>query len=300
MELPGFTLDFKVSGCLGGGGGGGGGGGSSSLAASESSSLGGAGGGSGGGANSGSGGGSNTTSTDHHASPHHHSHHHHQQFNIFPAIFSRQLNFAAAAASANPCTSALQSPTSVATGNAKLMEELRPNLVGGLLGVAGLVDDSHHHHHHHNHHSVTVDRLSVVDKRGTGGKCGGSTTSGSSAEDFTALYALPPGSTGANGGHQHGAATPDNSQQQHTATSGGGGSHQHTPTHTPPAGVTRSLSDHTGKMNNVPINLKSLKVELKSQRNSLSLSKTKFVCTDFHNFLCKTQDNEKYQQCYAA
>jgi hypothetical protein len=111
---------------------------------------------------------------------------------------------------------------------------------------------------------------------------------------------LPPGSTGANGGHQHGAATPDNSQQQHTATSGGGGSHQHTPTHTPPAGVTRSLSDHTGKMNNVPINLKSLKVELKSQRNSLSLSKTKFVCTDFHNFLCKTQDNEKYQQCYAA
>ncbi|GFG37909.1 hypothetical protein Cfor_07399, partial [Coptotermes formosanus] len=150
-----------------------------------------------------------------------------------------------AAASANPCTSALQSPASVATGNAKLMEELRPNLVGGLLGVAGLVDDSHHHHHHHNHHSVTVDRLSVVDKRGTGGKCGGSTTSGSSAEDFTALYALPPGNGGANGGHQHGAATPDNSQQQHTATSGGGGSHQHTPTHTPPAGVTRSLSDHT-------------------------------------------------------
>ena len=238
-------MDFKVSGCLGGGGGGG----TSSLATSESSSLGGAGGGSGSTGSTGSGGGSNTSSTEHHASPHHHSHHHHQQFNIFPAIFSRQLNFAAAAASANPCTSALQSPTSsVASSNAKLMEDLRPNLVGGLLGVAGLVDDTHHHHHHHNHHSVTVDRLSVVDKRGTGGKCGGgSTTSGSSAEDFSALYALPPGSTGANGGHQHGAATPDNSQQQQHSASGGG-SHQHTPTHTPPAGVTRSLSDHTGKL----------------------------------------------------
>ncbi|KDR21382.1 Paired box protein Pax-7, partial [Zootermopsis nevadensis] len=228
-------------------GGSGGGGGTSSLAASDSSSLGGAGGSSGGGGNNGSGGGSSTASTDHHASPHHHSHHHHQQFNIFPAIFSRQLNFAAAAASANPCASALQSSSSVATGNAKLMEELRPNLVGGLLGVAGLVDDTHHHHHHHNHHSVTVDRLSVVDKRGSGGKCGGSTTSGSSAEDFTALYALPPGGAGANGGHQHGTATPDNSQQQqHSTPGGGGGSHQHTPTHTPPSGVTRSLSDHTG------------------------------------------------------
>ncbi|XP_054260356.1 homeobox protein unc-42-like [Macrosteles quadrilineatus] len=51
-----------------------------------------------------------------------------QQFNIFPAIFSRQLNFHH------------QSPH-----GGKLMDELRPN-----LGLLGLVDDhSHFHHHHH-------------------------------------------------------------------------------------------------------------------------------------------------------
>lgn len=47
-----------------------------------------------------------------------------QQFNIFPAIFSRQLNF-----SAGSC------------GQQKLMEDLRPNLVGGLLLQQGLLDD---------------------------------------------------------------------------------------------------------------------------------------------------------------
>ncbi|PBC25327.1 hypothetical protein APICC_07212 [Apis cerana cerana] len=52
----------------------------------------------------------------------------HQQFNIFPAIFSRQLNFSAAAA-AN-------------CGQNKLMDELRPNL--GLLGV-GLVENETFH-----------------------------------------------------------------------------------------------------------------------------------------------------------
>ncbi|KAK0073601.1 hypothetical protein PV325_009504, partial [Microctonus aethiopoides] len=51
----------------------------------------------------------------------------HQQFNIFPAIFSRQLNF-----SAN-------------CGQNKLMDELRPNL--GLLGV-GLVENESFHLNH--------------------------------------------------------------------------------------------------------------------------------------------------------
>lgn len=55
----------------------------------------------------------------------------HQQFNIFPAIFSRQLNFSAAAA-AN-------------CGQNKLMDELRPNL--GLLGV-GLVENESFHLNH--------------------------------------------------------------------------------------------------------------------------------------------------------
>ncbi|KAI4502902.1 hypothetical protein M0802_001946 [Mischocyttarus mexicanus] len=51
----------------------------------------------------------------------------HQQFNIFPAIFSRQLNF-----SAN-------------CGQNKLMDELRPNL--GLLGVGLVENDSFHLNH---------------------------------------------------------------------------------------------------------------------------------------------------------
>uniref|UniRef100_A0A182N532 Uncharacterized protein n=1 Tax=Anopheles dirus TaxID=7168 RepID=A0A182N532_9DIPT len=50
-----------------------------------------------------------------------------QQFNIFPAIFSRQLNFNAATGSCS---------------QSKLMDDLRPNLVGGLLGLQqGLLDD---------------------------------------------------------------------------------------------------------------------------------------------------------------
>uniref|UniRef100_A0A182U677 Homeobox domain-containing protein n=1 Tax=Anopheles melas TaxID=34690 RepID=A0A182U677_9DIPT len=51
-----------------------------------------------------------------------------QQFNIFPAIFSRQLNFNTA--TAGSCS------------QSKLMDDLRPNLVGGLLGLQqGLLDD---------------------------------------------------------------------------------------------------------------------------------------------------------------
>lgn len=54
----------------------------------------------------------------------------HQQFNIFPAIFSRQLNFSAAAANC---------------GQNKLMDELRPNL--GLLGVGLVENDTFHLNH---------------------------------------------------------------------------------------------------------------------------------------------------------
>lgn len=54
----------------------------------------------------------------------------HQQFNIFPAIFSRQLNFSAAAANCS---------------QNKLMDELRPNL--GLLGVGLVENDTFHINH---------------------------------------------------------------------------------------------------------------------------------------------------------
>ncbi|CAG9819550.1 unnamed protein product [Phaedon cochleariae] len=118
----------------------------------------------------------------------------HQQFNIFPAIFSRQLNF-------NACTQ-----------SKAMMDELRPNLVGvgNLLGVGGLLED------HHNH---------LVNSGGGGGnldknrKCGGS-TSGSSAEDFSAIYGGLPSHA-----HDH---------------------HGHTPAHTPPSAGGRAIADHSG------------------------------------------------------
>lgn len=66
-----------------------------------------------------------------------------QQFNIFPAIFSRQLNF-----SGNGCGQ-----------NSKIMDELRPNLVGGLLGVSGLIDDHHLHHNSHLSHQAQENKF---------------------------------------------------------------------------------------------------------------------------------------------
>lgn len=54
-----------------------------------------------------------------------------QQFNIFPAIFSRQLNF-----SAGNCN---QQKFMI---HNSMADDLRPNLVGGLLGLQqGLIDD---------------------------------------------------------------------------------------------------------------------------------------------------------------
>lgn len=194
------------------------------------------------------------------------NHHHHQQFNIFPAIFSRQLNFASNCSSSGVLghtpgilghnsgvlgntlghsssvlgvghnssvlghnSSVLgHNPSVLGHGNSnhtqKLMDELRPNLVGGLLGVAGLVDEvSHHTSHHERGLSLDIKPLH------RSGKC---STSSSASEDFSAaLYgALPTsGSVGSAGG--------DNQ------------THQHTPTHTPPTvgSVGRSLSDHSSK-----------------------------------------------------
>lgn len=57
-----------------------------------------------------------------------------QQFNIFPAIFSRQLNF-----SASNCNQQ----------KFMMTDDLRPNLVGGLLGLQqqGLIDEHNQLHH---------------------------------------------------------------------------------------------------------------------------------------------------------
>jgi hypothetical protein len=154
-----------------------------------------------------------------------------QQFNIFPAIFSRQLNF-----SASSC------------GQQKLMDELRPNLVGGLLLQQGLLDDhalsaSHNNLQHNtsdtkfmslqeNHNRFSHEnRLLGLDGRNTastglGGTANNNGTDSKNAnqrkcsstpEDFNALY----------GGLS-------------STTIGDASSHHHTPAHTPP----NRLTDH--------------------------------------------------------
>lgn len=82
-----------------------------------------------------------------------------QQFNIFPAIFSRQLNFTGSPGGSSGgnvgsgAGSGLSGSSSSACSQSKLMDDLRPNLVGGLLGLQqGLLDEhalSHSNHHQH-------------------------------------------------------------------------------------------------------------------------------------------------------
>ncbi|VVD05035.1 unnamed protein product [Leptidea sinapis] len=100
-----------------------------------------------------------------------------QQFNIFPAFFSRQLNFSGSGGGSQ---------------GSKIMEELRPNLVGGLLGVPGLLDD---HQHDAKFLQSGGESKYTPDK---GRKC--SNASSSSAEEFGGLYggehaATPPAPT---------------------------------------------------------------------------------------------------------
>lgn len=156
-----------------------------------------------------------------------------QQFNIFPAIFSRQLNFSAGSA----------------CGQQKLMDELRPNLVGGLLGLQqGLLDD-HALVNHGNlqHNSSDSKFMSLQDNRfshenrllgldgrnvtsstlgnlhnsvgsnGTDSKISNQRKCSSTPEDFNALYG--------------GLTSAINETSSH---------HHHTPAHTPP----NRLSDH--------------------------------------------------------
>lgn len=116
------------------------------------------------------------TNSDGNATQQQHQHQHqfqHQQnnqqpFNIFPAIFSRQLNFSAAAAAA-----------AAAQQTSKLMDDLRPNLVGGLLGLQqGLLDDhalAHGNLQHHHHY-------------GSSGGGGGSGSSSSSHQEHSKSF----------------------------------------------------------------------------------------------------------------
>lgn len=151
-----------------------------------------------------------------------------QQFNIFPAIFSRQLNFSAASASQ-------------AT---KLMDELRPNLVGGLLGLQqGLLEDHAlaHGNLQHSGHQDSKFMSSLQDNR-----LMGITTShenrllGLSAASINNL----DNNKNANQNNRKCSSTPEDFSALYGGLSASGlgdtSSHHHTPAHTPP-----SRLDHT-------------------------------------------------------
>lgn len=195
-------LDFKTS-CVGAGGGPGGG-----------SSVGG--GSAGGGTSSSSNLGLSPSSPDS------------QQFNIFPAIFSRQLNF-----STGTC------------GQGKLMDDIRPNLVGGLLGLQqGLLED-HTLAHSNLQHSSQDSKFMSMDNRLMGISSHENRLLGLSQE--AARSAAIAGSDNKNSVQRKCSSTPEDFSALYGGITNSGlndtPSHHHTPAHTPPS----RISDHTGK-----------------------------------------------------
>jgi hypothetical protein len=158
-----------------------------------------------------------------------------QQFNIFPAIFSRQLNF-----SASNCN---QQKFMIHNS----MDDLRPNLVGGLLGLQqGLIEDHNQIQHNnsdskfmslqenHNRYENRLLGLSQETRNSSLASLAGNTSlslqngndsnkvtnqrkCSSTPEDFNSLY----GSTLDNSHHHHTPAhTPPNRLNDHSAITG--------------------------------------------------------------------------------
>lgn len=150
-----------------------------------------------------------------------------QQFNIFPAIFSRQLNFTGSG------------------GQGKLMDELRPNLVGGLLGLQqGLLEDHALSHGNLQHSSQDTKFMSLQDNRLMGISTHENRLLGLSQDVRSSVSA-----DNKNSGQRKCSNTPEDFSALYggLSTSGIGdtSSHHHTPAHTPPS----RLADHsiTGK-----------------------------------------------------
>lgn len=222
-----------------------------------------------------------TTST---TSPPNHSDISHQ-FNIFPAIFSRQLNFASSTSSIN--SNGSNSSNSSINGcdnnghlnlrnsnggpvefvnnlHGKLMDDLRPNLVGGLLGLQqGLLDDhalaAHGNLQHSAHHDTKF--MSLQDNRLMGfttsheNRLLGLSQDLRSAATMNNLDNSKTNHSVASHQNRKCSSTPEDFSALYggLTTSGIGdtSSHHHTPAHTPPS----RLGDHTitgkTKMNNV-------------------------------------------------
>lgn len=157
-----------------------------------------------------------------------------QQFNIFPAIFSRQLNFS----------------TTGSCGQGKLMDELRPNLVGGLLGLQqGLLED-HALSHGNLQHGGSQDTkfMSLQDNRLMGISSHENRLLGLSQDVRSSVVSSVDNKNG--GGQRKCSSTPEDFSALYgglsTAGIGDTSSHHHTPAHTPPSS---RLADHsiTGK-----------------------------------------------------
>lgn len=154
-----------------------------------------------------------------------------QQFNIFPAIFSRQLNF-----SAGNCN---QQKFMI---HNSMTDDLRPNLVGGLLGLQqGLIDD--HSQIQHNNSESKFMSLQDNHNRYENRLLGLSQDSRNSS-----LSALA-GSSNLNLPNGNDSSTKSSIQRKCSSTpedfnslyaSAIDNQHHHTPAHTPP----NRLNDH--------------------------------------------------------
>lgn len=163
-----------------------------------------------------------------------------QQFNIFPAIFSRQLNFSAAAAASASQT--------------KLMDELRPNLVGGLLGLQqGLLEDHAlaHGNLQHSGHQDSKFMSSLQDNRLMGITSHENRLLGLSHDlrSAASINNLDNSKNSSVATHQSRKcnSTPEDFSALYGGLSASGldtSSHHHTPAHTPPSRLDHSI---TGK-----------------------------------------------------
>lgn len=147
-----------------------------------------------------------------------------QQFNIFPAIFSRQLNF-----SASNCN---QQKFMIHNS----MEDLRPNLVGGLLGLQqGLIDDHNQIHHNNsdtkfmslqeNHHNRYENRLLGLSQETRNSAL-------SSLAGNTSLSLANGNDTSKSSNQRKCSSTPEDFSSLYGSTLDN--HHHHTPAHTPP------------------------------------------------------------------
>lgn len=174
-----------------------------------------------------------------------------EQFNIFPAIFSRQLNFSASGGGGSVTCG---SGTNGSNAQSKLMEDLRPNLVGGLLGLQqGLLDDHALAAHGNLQHSAHQESkfMSLQDNRLMGITSHENRLLGLSQDlrSASSINNLDNSKTNVSSSASHQnrkcSSTPEDFSALYGGLSAAGlgdtSSHHHTPAHTPPS----RLADHT-------------------------------------------------------